>query len=134
MDKKEPGGLRFDAGKAPVALIPPKADEAEAMVWAAGAEKYGMWNWKKGMTIMRILSCIGRHVNKIKAGEDYDSESGQPHAAHIRCNAAMLIEFLGREDLDDRAPAAEPPEPAKAVTELNSEELAEYLEREGRSG
>ncbi len=129
----KPGGLRFDSGKPPVALIPPKADEAEAMVWALGAEKYGMWNWREGMTIMRILSCIGRHVNKIKAGEDYDSETGQPHAAHIRCNAAMLIEFLGREDLDDRFRKFID-KPERSITEYDVKELAEYLEREGKSG
>jgi hypothetical protein len=48
------------------------------------------------------LSCLQRHLCAIKSGEDIDKESGQPHAAHIRANAAMLIEFMGREDLDDR--------------------------------
>jgi len=99
---KEHGGKRLDAGKAPMGLIPARAEFAEAMVWGQGAEKYGLHNWRAGMTVTRILGCLQRHLAAIKEGEDYDKESGQPHAAHIRCNAAMLIEFLGRDDLDDR--------------------------------
>jgi hypothetical protein len=99
---KDPEGVRKDAGKAPMGLIPPEAEEAEAHVWGAGAGKYGQFNWRKGMSLTRIIGCIQRHLAAIKRGEDYDKETGQPHAAHIRANAAMLIAFLGREDLDDR--------------------------------
>lgn len=100
--RKDPKGVRNDYGKAPLALIPPEAEYYEALVWGQGAEEYGLWNFRQGMSITRILSSLLRHANHIKQGIDYDKKSGLPHAAHVRANAAMLICFLGREDLDDR--------------------------------
>lgn len=95
-------GSRFNQGKAPLELIPAKAETEEAYVWAAGREKYGPWNWQKGMPVMEIIGCISRHLNALKRGETLDPETGRHHAAHIRCNAAMLIEFADRPELDDR--------------------------------
>lgn len=102
MYEKDPKGVRKDTDKAPLALIPPEALIAEAYVWGLGAEKYGQWNFRQGMSYTRIISSLLRHATAISMGEDTDPESGQPHAAHIRANAAMLICFLGRKDLDDR--------------------------------
>lgn len=98
----DPEGVRKDDGKPSMGLIPPEAELAEAHVWGYGATKYGLHNWRKGMSITRILSCLQRHLTAIKQGEDYDPETKQPHAAHIRTNAAMLIAFLDRPELDDR--------------------------------
>lgn len=85
-----------------MALIPPEAVEEEAKVWAHGASKYGVHNWRKGLKSVRILSALLRHAFAIVRGEDRDVETGCLHAAHIRCCAAMLIVFVGRRDLDDR--------------------------------
>ncbi len=95
-------GTKHDQDKAPLALIPPEAEEEEARVWAFGAKKYGLHNFRKGLSYLRILSALRRHTNAIILGEDVDRETGLPHAAHIRCCAAMLIVFKGRADLDDR--------------------------------
>jgi hypothetical protein len=97
-------GIKHDAEKPMIALIPSSALEEEAWVWTFGMKKYGMWNWKNGLSYMRILSAMLRHTIAIMRGEDRDSESGKLHAAHIRCCAAMLIEFQlnNRTDLDDR--------------------------------
>jgi hypothetical protein len=95
-------GKRFNGGKAPLDLIPARAEIEEAKVWGAGADKYGAHNWRGGMPFSIIIGCLQRHLAAIKAGEDIDRESGALHAAHIRCNAAMLIEFANRPDLDDR--------------------------------
>lgn len=96
------GGKKFDQEKAPLALIPPEAELEEGLVWGFGAKKYGLWNFRDGISYTRILSALRRHTNAIIGGEDRDSETGLLHAAHIRCCAAMLIVFASRPDLDDR--------------------------------
>lgn len=86
--------LRFDDGKVDFTLIPVDAQEAEARVWAMGELKYGRDNWTKlwGLeTRVKVMKSIMRHCYAILKGEDLDPESGLPHAAHIRCNCAMLI-------------------------------------------
>lgn len=97
-------GIKYDQDKPLVALIPASALEAEARVWTFGMQKYAAFNWTKGLSYMRILSAILRHTMAIMRGEDVDAESGQLHAAHVRCCAAMLIEFTmtHRTELDDR--------------------------------
>lgn len=95
-------GIKHDQDKAPLALIPPEAEEEEAKVWAFGAKKYGLHNFREGLQYLRILSALRRHTNALIRGEDRDPETGLHHAAHIRCCAAMLIVFKDRKDLDDR--------------------------------
>jgi hypothetical protein len=109
MSKK---GLKYDNGKPIMALIPPLAEEYEARTWTKGAEKYqnpatgelGFYNWLDGIVYSKIISSIQRHLNEIKKGNDVDPETQELHAAAIRCNAAMLIEFTvtNRVELDDR--------------------------------
>lgn len=97
-------GRKDDSEKSMVGLIPPRAALEEGYVWGMGAKKYSMHNWKKGLGILRICGAILRHTFAIMGGQDIDPESGRHHGAHIRCDAAMLIEFYyeGRTDLDDR--------------------------------
>jgi hypothetical protein len=97
-------GKKYDNGKPAMGLIPPLALEAEALVWSFGQGKYDAFNWTKGIKYTRILGAMLRHTTAIMRGEDVDAESGQLHAAHVRCCAAMLIEFsmTHRDDLDDR--------------------------------
>lgn len=98
------GGIKHDSEKSRPELIPAIALEEEAKVWAFGAKKYEDFNWAKGLKLMRILGAILRHTMAIMAGVDRDLDSGHLHAAHIRCNAAMLIYFFyqNRPELDDR--------------------------------
>jgi len=87
---------RFNEGKLDLTLIPPQAAAEEARVWEKGAEKYSRDNWKKLWgkdTVQTVLASLLRHAHAIQMGEDFDKESGCLHAAHIRCNAAMLIEY-----------------------------------------
>jgi hypothetical protein len=94
---------RFNEGKVDYTLIPINAQRAEARVWMLGEKKYGRYNWQKlwgSDTVPVVMGCLLRHAYAILEGEDYDKESGQPHAAHIRANAAMLIEHLDRIQQD----------------------------------
>ena len=82
---------RFNQGKPRLELLVPEAIEEEAKVWTFGAEKYGEFNWQKGMSLLTIIASLLRHSFAILRGEDIDKESGFLHAAHIKCNASMLI-------------------------------------------
>lgn len=93
---------RFNAGKIRYTLIPVEAEEAEARVWMKGAEKYGEANWQKGLPFKSVLDSLQRHAKALQKGQLIDPETGEPHAAHIRCNAAMLIVFaITHPELND---------------------------------
>lgn len=86
---------RFNIDKTNLSLLPVSACEHEARVWMFGAKKYGRSNWKKlwgDDTITTAMDSLLRHSFAILNGESVDPESGEYHAAHIRCNAAMIIE------------------------------------------
>ena len=93
---------RFNSGKVDMTLLPTAAMRAEARVWMKGEEKYGRDNWTKLWgedTINLCMACALRHSTAIMDGELIDEESGQPHAAHIKCNMSMIIHYMVREGL-----------------------------------
>ena len=87
-DKED--GVKYDAGKLRMELIPPEAIEALAEVITYGANKYNDDNWKK-VSKDRYIGALMRHLNAYRKGELYDDESGLTHMAHILTNAAFLI-------------------------------------------
>ena len=92
---------RFNEGKVDFTLLPVDALEAESRVWMAGAEKYGRTNWTKlwgDETEQVVMASLLRHAMAIQAGEITDSETGLYHAAHIRCNCAMLIRHYNNQE------------------------------------
>lgn len=96
---------RFNDGKVQLSYLPTKAQESEARVWMKGAKKYTRDNWKKGLPFLSVIDSMLRHVLAFKEGENNDPETGESHMGHVRCNAAMLIEFLeSHPELDDRKP------------------------------
>lgn len=98
---------RFNDGKVDLSLLPAKALVAEARVWAKGADKYGRGNWEKlwgDDTVNVAMASLLRHAVAILGGEHLDPETGEYHAAHVRCNAAMLIQYYETGGLDERVP------------------------------
>lgn len=90
---------RHNVGKVDYTLIPVDAAKEEALVWGFGMTKYGRGNWEKlwgDDTVNVVLASILRHVHAIQEGEVNDPESGLKHAAHIRCNAAMLVRYFNK--------------------------------------
>ena len=85
------GGVKFDADKVRLDLIPYEASYAMAAVLTYGAKKYEDWNWAKGMRKGRIVASLGRHMGAYMMGEDTDKESGLPHTWHAITCIAMLI-------------------------------------------
>jgi hypothetical protein len=100
--KQEPG-LRYDAGKWRIDLIPIWPLRILAAVYAFGAKKYSDWNWAQGMSWSRCYGCMMRHATAWYEGEDNDHESGLNHLGHVAWNAfALLFYTKFRPEFDDR--------------------------------
>ena len=96
---------RFNEGKVDFTLLPVDALEAEARVWMQGEAKYSRGNWEKlwgDNTVNVVMASMLRHAFAIQKGETLDPESGEYHAAHIRCNAAMLIRHYEEQQQHER--------------------------------
>lgn len=92
---------RYNSGKVDLSLIPVEATLQECRVWAFGAEKYDRDNWKQlwgDQTVNVVMASALRHMMAILDGEENDSETGLPHAAHVRCNMAMLLEYYKSQE------------------------------------
>lgn len=91
------GGAKFDDGKLmfrPLTRGLAKPLRAVAAVLTYGAQKYAEDSWQ---TVpdgeKRYENAMDRHINEWKLGEEFDSESGLHHLAHIACNALFLLWF-----------------------------------------
>ncbi len=67
-------------------LLSPIALEVWAQVCAEGAEKYGDWNWEKGMPVHDLLNHALRHLFGYLSGDD-----SEPHLEHALWNVAAAI-------------------------------------------
>ena len=97
-----PQANRYNAGKVDYTLLPIDALTAEAKVWMGGEKKYGRHNWEKlwgDDTVNVAMASALRHSYAILEGELIDQESGLPHAAHVRCNMAMIIRWMENEGI-----------------------------------
>lgn len=90
--KQEPG-TKFDAGKPRTELLPWPALFEVAKVLTKGAEKYGDWNWRKGMSYSRLLGAATRHLGAWANGENLDQEFEISHLAHAACCLLFLLTF-----------------------------------------
>ena len=93
MSIKQDEGLRLNAGKTRVDLVPAFAHEQLGKVLTKGSEKYAVRNWERGMAWSKVIASLERHLYEIKKGEDFDKETGLLHSAHVMCNAAFLTEY-----------------------------------------
>ncbi len=98
-------GVKFDAGKPEIDLLPygPLAWIARAMEY--GRRKYELDNWKllgSSADLRRVRAAMGRHVLKFISGEWADKESKLPHLAHIGANIVFLLwHWSAQHDIDD---------------------------------
>lgn len=86
-------GLRYNEGKTRHDLFEPYAIDELAKVFTKGSEKYEPRNWEKGMDWSKVIASLKRHMNQFEAGNDYDSESGLLHTAHVAWNALALTSY-----------------------------------------
>ena len=87
-------GIKHDADKPRMDLLPFEALEAVAQVLTFGAEKYSVDGWKKvDDAERRYFAALLRHATAREKGELYDTESGLTHAAHMATNALFILWF-----------------------------------------
>ena len=111
----EKGGVKNDAGKVLVELVPPEGIWGVARVFTLGAKKYAPRNWEKGMSRMRLIGSSFRHLMAMTFGQKNDPETKMPHSWHLGCNAMMYIA------LEARGGFVEEPEPKCAIEMLDEE-------------
>ena len=81
------------SGKLPLHLVPAIATAGESLALMWGAMNYGRANWRDaGVRYTIYTDAIERHLNKLKEGQDWDSESGLHHLWHIRACTAILLD------------------------------------------
>tara|TARA_Y100000389_G_C17318696_1_gene441875 strand:+ start:326 stop:643 length:318 start_codon:yes stop_codon:yes gene_type:complete len=99
--------MKFDTGKAPLALLPSEALIEIAQVLGFGAEKYGPNNWRDDADKTewsRSYSSLQRHLTAFWSGQDIDPESGLSHLAHAATQIVILMvqQSDGHLHMDDR--------------------------------
>ncbi len=82
-------GKKDDTHKSKLGLIFPAFLTRLAKVLEDGEKKYGVKDWQK-LQVSRVTDAIHRHLLAIERGEDVDSESKDPHWAHIAANVMFL--------------------------------------------
>lgn len=101
--KDNHGKIRYD-------LVPTLGLRKLAQVYTFGAKKYNDFNWLKGGPWRNFIQAMQRHIERFRAGEDTDPESGIDHLAHAAWHCMTLMEFRVRcPKYDDRV--KEIPEP-----------------------
>lgn len=102
------GGLRYDAGKNRLDLIPPEWFWGLGVVMTQGAKKYEDRNWEQGMPWSKCWGPALRHAFKWLLGERYDEETGCHHLLMVAWNVLALFTYdmrkIGMDDLKRPAP------------------------------
>ena len=102
-DRHEPpkaGGLRHNAGKLRLDLVPVEVSCMLGAVLGAAAESghYPERNWEKGLTPAQLSGSLQRHLNKfLESPSSIDPQTGFPEYAMLLCNIAMVATLKDRE-------------------------------------
>lgn len=85
-------GLKTDAGKPRMSLLPWTAVHAIVRVLEFGAAKYGVRNWQHVTDLRtRYFDAAQRHLLAWWAGEKVDADTGESHLAHAACCVLFLL-------------------------------------------
>ncbi len=105
MDKAQ----KHDYGKPDLSLVPRVAMQQMALAFMNGEQKYGRWNYCKGLEASRLVGAIRRHLAAWNDGEDNDRDSTANlgvTVSHLGCALAGLAMILRMQELgtlkDDR--------------------------------
>lgn len=95
-------GKKYDQEKADLTYLNPWAMAEISKAFEFGANKYGRYNYRKGMRWLRLSAAGLRHIYSWSWGEDKDPESGLSHLAHAGACIFMLLDYefnkLGEDD------------------------------------
>lgn len=115
--KSDGGGLRLNAVKTRVELVPEEWPWALADVTTKGSYKYAERNWERGMKWSIMKGCFFRHVFRFLMGERYDAETGCHHLAMAAWNLLALMSYDIRGCVENDLPYT--PEALDATDEGN---------------
>lgn len=90
-------GVKFDADKPDMTLLPYEALAGAAHALMYGEKKYGRNNWCKGLDATRQVAAVMRHVTLWTNGVDTDAESGLHHLDHALAMLMMARSMLVRD-------------------------------------
>jgi len=93
-------GLKNDKGKLDWSLLPLELIEPLVKIFAAGAEKYGRDNWRKGFAQAdkRFYAAAMRHTAACQADPlAVDTETGCDHAAQAAWNHLIRL-YIAKEE------------------------------------
>jgi hypothetical protein len=93
--------------KIDLTLIPPTFMVEVARAFEDGASKHGgRCNWRDGtVRVSDILPGMMRHLSQYQAGQDFASDSGVHHLAHLAARCAILLDAIHQQNIeDDRLP------------------------------
>ncbi len=89
-----------------------------------GAERYGIFNYQKGLKYSRVVNALLRHAFAIDSGELVAEDSQLRHAAHMAANVYLLMyQVVYHPELNDLVGLDTPSERVKlkeTIVDLNS--------------
>jgi hypothetical protein len=100
-------GLKYDADKPDLSLIPKEAMEHCARAFMYGAKLYGRDNYRKGMEWQKLSAAILRHITAWKDGEDSAEDSKVSHIGHALAGLSMLAYYIDNNKGVDNRPIKE---------------------------
>ena len=125
-DKMDGGGMRFNAGKLRVDLVPADVIEELARVLGYACTQrvppYPERNWERGMKWSDVVASLDRHLLDVKLGRKCDpSGTGLRSTALLLCNAVFLCAYdiRGMHHLDDLEPLVRAANRKRAASESN---------------
>jgi hypothetical protein len=87
-------------------LLPLDTLALVSRVYAFGTRKYAAHNWRKGYEWSKSEAALLRHFTAFVSGEDYDSETQEPHLSSVIFHALALLTWSQdptlRAKFDDR--------------------------------
>jgi hypothetical protein len=99
------------SGKPRISGVPPIALFALGAAMQNGVDKYGRFNWRDtGSTASVFYDAMMRHLTEWYSGDDYASDSGVHHLAHLMAGAGIILDTIAvgklKDDRDRNGPRA----------------------------
>jgi hypothetical protein len=83
------------AKKPTLEYVPRIALYALGAAMADGAYKYGKFNWREtDVNVDIFIEAMQRHLAAYAEGEDYATDSGIHHLAHVMAGAAIVLDGI----------------------------------------
>ena len=97
----------YGVAKVPLGVVPGTAKVFLAMGMGHGAKKYGPYNWRvAGVQGLLYLEACQRHLEALIDGQDFDPDTGIPHAAFVMATIAVYADAWVNNKLIDNRPLA----------------------------